>query len=287
MIKMPPSKIIEKEVEDKTLRVLRKLKNRRVGWSIVMAAVLVLGILVPLLGVMAADPEYFTLTDGAFMGRTSLQFRSDINGRTVASNETIHYMAVWVLNQAGDDAGIIMSGNWTDGRISLDGALVCGWTSQYGPWADSDAYEAHNCSECTVAPEYFWVTWGSQGSYTTGWFGSYSHPYLNLGGVGLKVDWEEEEVLGFGQIQLRGRLSAKTVSNVTALWSYSPQVMTQLTCVDDDVLDPPWENGFRGKVRLSYDADADTCLESLVGDYSFICDWLYENLGLDICYEEL
>ena len=253
-----------------------------------MCSMLALLIILSIVGVSfvaAQDEDYLTLEGAGFAGRCNLRFYEH-DASKVATTESIRYIVVYILSQADDDESLIMSGNWSAGTTVPNGALVMGWTSIYGPYHDRDAYEAQNCSECDVAPDYFWVAWGLQGDYATRWMG-YNSPYLTLDGIGLGVDWDSETVESLGEISMRGRMSIRRVSGEPELRYYRPQIMIQaLHLANNTTIDAPHWNTYKGaSSKLSYMEDGADCWDNLLGDYSFICDWLYDHFGLDICPE--
>jgi len=237
------------------------------------------------LPVFAVDePTYVSLEGAGFAGRCNLRFYQDNAGRA-ASNESVRYMVVWVLNQDTDEESLIMSGNWSANTTAPNGALVMGWRSLYGPYPDATTYAAKNCSACNVTPDYLWVAWGLLGDYTIrGLFGRPTSPWLTLDGIGVGVDWDEEEVLSLGEISLRGQVALRVVNNVTTVVNYKPQVMIQALQVDGDAVDAPHWNSW-GSAKLIWEEDGTDCWYNLSGNCTFICDWLYEHFGLDICPE--
>lgn len=247
-----------------------------------MALVLIIGVMASV--VLAQDePNYLTLEGAGFAGRCNLRFYEH-DGSRVDSSEAIRYMVVYILNQAADEESLIMSGNWSANTTGPNGALVMGWESRYGPYVDEEAYEALNCTECTVPPDYFWVTWGLQGDYTQSGR-SYSRPYLTLDGVGLGVDWDAEEVLSLGEISLRGRIKITGNTTDPVMVYYKPKIMVQAMQIDDDEVDAPHWNSYKGSAKLNWMETGAGCWNNLLDDIEFICDWLYTHFGIDICPE--
>jgi hypothetical protein len=262
---------------------ISKINKRKAAVSVIAVAALILGIMIPVFAVLADSPTYLALEGEGFAGQCNIRLYTDTGSRA-SSNTTIHYLAIYIMNQADDEDSLIMSGNWTANTTVPNGALVMAWTSKYGPYPDRDSYIAHNCSTCNVTPDYFWITYGAQGDYSTSFWGGFTKPYLTLGGIGLGIDWGEEDVTSFGQIQLRGKIGLKKVSNVTTLYSYKPQVMLQSTLVADDAINAPHQNAYTN-VNLRWVENETDCWDNLIGNTTFICDWLETHFGLDICPE--
>jgi hypothetical protein len=228
------------------------------------------------------DYDYVVLEGGGFAGRCNIKLYEQ-DGSRVSGTESIRYMVVYFLSQLDDESSIIMSGNWTAGNISPFGALVMGWKSIYGPYYDKEAYVTENCTSCNVTPDYFWLTWGTQGDYTSGWFGWPTRPYVCLSGYGVSVDWDEEELTSIGTISLRGRMRLSRDGDDVVPNRYIPQTMIQAIGTDEgDVAVPHW-NAYSGGSRLYWEPDGPDCWDNILGEYDFICEFFYEIFGIDLC----
>jgi hypothetical protein len=264
---------------------MRKIFKNRAVVHLLLVVALVMGLFVGVMAVSAqSELTYLTLADEVFMGNCGLRFYEDDGGR-VATAETIHFMAVYVLAQDTDWPSLLMSGDWASNTSGRAAVLVMGWTDKYGPYTDKASWKAHNCSACTVAPDYFWVCWGDVGDYSRGWF-SLSKPYINLNGVGLGIDWDEETVESFGEISMRGRVALRGTVEATEIRYYKPSTMLSMVNVDGDELAEPAWNAYSSSPKLYWIEDGATCMASLLGDYAFICDWLYAHFGVLLCPDE-
>ena len=260
----------------------KQISKWKVGLAVTLATALVLLAIVPVFA--QEELTYLTLEGTGFAGRVNMRFYEH-DASKVDRDESIRYMVVYVLNQSDDEESLIMSGSWSGNTTVPNGALVMAWNSIYGPYTDKEAYDAKNCSECTVAPDYFWVAWGAQGDYSTGLWGRPTKPYLTLDGIGLGVDWDESAVLSFGEISLRGRMVLTRSGNETEARYYKPQVLIQMLQVESDTMAEPHWSSYQSRYKLYWEEDGADCWDNLLGDFSFICDWIYDHFGLDICPE--
>jgi hypothetical protein len=239
-----------------------------------------------LLGSVSAQSTltYLNLEGEVFAGNCNLRFY-ETDGSRVSTTESIRFMAAYFYAQDDDWPSLLMSGDWASNTSGVTSAIVMGWTSRYGPYADYAAWKAHNCSACNVSPDYFWIVSGQIGDYSAGWFNRLTSPYMLLDGIGLGVDWGEETVESFGQVSMRGRIALRGAENDTTIRYWRPQIMVSAINVDGDEIDEPGWSAYTGRPKLSWLEDGATCMESLLGDYAFICDWLYAHFGIDICPE--
>lgn len=228
--------------------------------------------------VFAAAPTYFSVANTTFAGRTTFTMYEH-DGSKLGSNYTIHYMAVYVIDTADDDESLIATGNFSDNTTVLDGAVIMLWKSQYGPWGNATAYAAKNMSACTYGPDFFFVCWGLQGDYTHGFWGN-TKPYLTLEGVGLSVDWDQEEVISFGTAQLKSKIYSHGSGNTTEMTKVVADTMLQLWQVDG----APHHLAYKSGSSLPVMDGATTCWDCLWRGFpEWLCDWMLAHFGVALC----
>jgi hypothetical protein len=228
--------------------------------------------------VFAAVPTYFDIGGGSFAGRATFTLYEH-DGSKLGSNYSVHYMAVYIVNTADDDESLIMSGNFSANTTLPNGAVILLWESQYGPWANKTAYDAKNMSTCSVGPDYFFICWGLQGDYSHGFWGN-SKPYLTLEGVGLRVDWDQEEVISFGTAQLKSKIYSRGSGNTTEMTKINADTMLQLWQVDG----APHHLAYKAGSSLSVLEGGATCWACLWSGFpAWLCDWLLAHFDIDLC----
>ena len=228
--------------------------------------------------VFAADPAYFSVANSTFAGRTTFTLYEH-DGTRLGSNYSVHYMAVYVIETADDDESLIMSGNFSANTTLPNGAVIMLWESQYGPWANSTAYAAKNMSTCSVGPDYFFICWGLQGDYTRGFWAN-SKPYLTLEGVGLRVDWDLEEVISFGTAQLKSRIYSTGSGNATEMTKIKADTLLQLWQAGG----APHHLAYKTGSNLLVMEDGYTCWDCLWRGFpQWLCDWLLAHFDIDLC----
>jgi hypothetical protein len=229
--------------------------------------------------VFAAAPVYFDIEDASFAGRTTITFYEH-DGTKLGSNDTIHYMAAYIVGLADDDESLVMTGNFSANTTLPNGAVIMLWKSQYGPWGNATAYATQNMSTCTYGPDYFFICWGLQGDYTRSGFWGNSKPYLTLEGVGLCVDWDQEEVVSFGTAQLKSKIYSTGSGNATTMTKIKADTMLQLW----QVAGGPHHLAYKSGSNLPVLDDGSTCWACLWRGFpEWLCDWMYAHFGIDLC----
>lgn len=246
-----------------------------------VASILVVALILTAFSVVLAQEEtYFDIAGESFAGRTTITFYEH-DGTKLGSSESVRYMAVYIVDTADDDESLIVTGNFSANTTAMNGAVIMLWESEYGPWGNKTAYDAQNMSACAYGPDYFFICWGLQGDYTSGFFRN-SKPFLTLEGVGLRVDWELEEVISFGTAQLKSKIYSHGTGNQSVMTKLVANTMVQQWIVDG----APHELAYKSGSRLPVLTDGATCWACLWSGFpEWLCDWLYAHFGIDLCPE--